>query len=84
MKSIAVIGGGTMGAGIAEVCARSGSHVVVIGAAPEVERLKAAVAQSMYEQFKETRYAPPPLLLRMVDAGLLGRTTGRGFFPYGR
>lgn len=42
----------------------------------------AAVAQSMYEEFKEPLYAPPPLLLRMVDAGLLGRKSGRGFFPY--
>mgnify|MGYP000256381003 CR=1 FL=1 len=44
----------------------------------------AAVAQSMYEEFKEPLYAPPPLLLRMVDAGLLGRKSGRGFFPYAR
>src|SRR3954447_22633042 len=44
----------------------------------------AAVAQSMYEEFREPLYAPPPLLLRMVDAGLLGRKTGRGFFPYAR
>jgi 3-hydroxybutyryl-CoA dehydrogenase len=44
----------------------------------------AAVAQSMYQEFKEPLYAPPPLLLRMVDAGLLGRKTGRGFFPYSR
>lgn len=43
----------------------------------------AAVAQSMYEEFKEPLYAPPPMLLRMVEAGLLGRKTGRGFFPYG-
>ena len=42
----------------------------------------AAVAQSMYEEFKEPLFAPPPLLLRMVDAGLLGRKTGRGFYPY--
>jgi 3-hydroxybutyryl-CoA dehydrogenase len=42
----------------------------------------AAVAQSMYEEFKEPLYAPPPLLLRMVDAGLLGRKSQRGFFPY--
>jgi 3-hydroxybutyryl-CoA dehydrogenase len=42
----------------------------------------AAVAQSMYDEFKEPLYAPPPLLLRMVDAGLLGRKSGRGFFPY--
>ena len=42
-----------------------------------------AVAESMYEEFKEPLYAPPPLLLRMVDAGLLGRKSGRGFYDYG-
>ena len=40
------------------------------------------VAQSMYAEFKEPLYAPPPLLLRMVEAGLLGRKSGRGFFDY--
>jgi 3-hydroxybutyryl-CoA dehydrogenase len=43
----------------------------------------AAVAASMYEEFKEPLYAAPPLLLRMVEAGLLGRKSGQGFFPYG-
>jgi 3-hydroxybutyryl-CoA dehydrogenase len=43
-----------------------------------------AVADSLYAEFKEPLYAPPPLLLRMVDAGLLGRKTGRGFFEYRR
>jgi 3-hydroxybutyryl-CoA dehydrogenase len=42
-----------------------------------------AVAESLYEEFKEPLYAPPPLLSRMVDAGLLGRKTGRGFYEYG-
>jgi 3-hydroxybutyryl-CoA dehydrogenase len=42
----------------------------------------AAVAESMYAEFKEPLYASPPLLLRMVEAGLLGRKTGRGFFDY--
>ncbi|MQA62842.1 MAG: 3-hydroxybutyryl-CoA dehydrogenase [Actinophytocola sp.] len=41
-----------------------------------------AVADSMYEEFKEPLYSAPPLLLRMVDAGLLGRKTGRGFYEY--
>ncbi|WP_370938438.1 3-hydroxybutyryl-CoA dehydrogenase [Amycolatopsis sp. cg13] len=41
-----------------------------------------AVAESLYEEFKESLYAPPPLLARMVDAGLLGRKTGRGFYTY--
>lgn len=41
-----------------------------------------AVAQSLYEEFKEPLFAPPPLLCRMVDAGLLGRKNGRGFFDY--
>jgi 3-hydroxybutyryl-CoA dehydrogenase len=41
-----------------------------------------AVAESLYEEFKEPLYAAPPLLQRMVDAGLLGRKTGRGFYTY--
>jgi 3-hydroxybutyryl-CoA dehydrogenase len=43
----------------------------------------AAVAASMYAEFKEPLYAAPPLLLRMVEAGLLGRKSGQGFFSYG-
>jgi 3-hydroxybutyryl-CoA dehydrogenase len=43
-----------------------------------------AVAESLYEEFKEPLYAAPPLLQRMVDAGLLGRKTGRGFYRYDR
>lgn len=41
-----------------------------------------AVAESLFEEFREARYAPPPLLKRMVEAGLLGRKTGRGFYEY--
>jgi 3-hydroxybutyryl-CoA dehydrogenase len=41
-----------------------------------------AIAESMYEEFKEPLYSPPPLLLRMVDAGLLGKKSGRGFYDY--
>lgn len=41
-----------------------------------------AVAVSLYEEFKEPLYAPPPLLSRMVSAGLLGRKSGRGFYSY--
>jgi 3-hydroxybutyryl-CoA dehydrogenase len=41
-----------------------------------------AVAESMYEEFKEPLYAPPALLRRMVAAGHLGRKSGRGFYPY--
>ncbi|MFE8940907.1 3-hydroxybutyryl-CoA dehydrogenase [Streptomyces sp. NPDC007872] len=44
----------------------------------------ASIADSLYEEFKEPLYAPPPLLLRMVEAGLLGRKTGRGFHVYDR
>jgi 3-hydroxybutyryl-CoA dehydrogenase len=43
-----------------------------------------AVAESLYEEFKEPLYAPPPMLSRMVEAGLLGRKTGRGFYDYAR
>jgi len=41
-----------------------------------------AVAESLYDEFKEPLYASPPLLARMVDAGLLGRKTGHGFHTY--
>lgn len=41
-----------------------------------------AVAGSLYEEFKEPLYAAPPLLQRMVGAGLLGRKSGRGFYTY--
>ncbi|UQA96805.1 3-hydroxybutyryl-CoA dehydrogenase [Streptomyces halobius] len=44
----------------------------------------ASIARSLYEEFKEPLYAPPPLLQRMVEAGLLGRKTGRGFHTYDR
>ncbi|MFE3766468.1 3-hydroxybutyryl-CoA dehydrogenase [Streptomyces sp. NPDC059104] len=44
----------------------------------------AAIAGSLYDEFKEPLYAPPPLLMRMVQAGLLGRKTGRGFHTYDR
>jgi len=43
-----------------------------------------AVAESLYEEFKEPLYAPPPMLSRMVEAGLLGRKAGRGFYDYAR
>jgi 3-hydroxybutyryl-CoA dehydrogenase len=41
-----------------------------------------AVAESMYEEFREPLYAAPPLLRRMVTAGHLGRKSGRGFYTY--
>ena len=36
----------------------------------------------MYEDYREKRYAPPPLLKRMVLAGMYGRKSGRGFYDY--
>ncbi|MEV5988858.1 3-hydroxybutyryl-CoA dehydrogenase [Streptomyces sp. NPDC052051] len=42
----------------------------------------ASIAESLYDEFREPLYAPPPLLQRMVEAGLLGRKTGRGFHRY--
>lgn len=40
------------------------------------------VATRLYEQLKEPRFAPPPLVERMIAAGDLGRKTGRGFYTY--
>ncbi|MCZ0990652.1 3-hydroxybutyryl-CoA dehydrogenase [Streptomyces diastatochromogenes] len=41
-----------------------------------------SIAEAMYEEFKEPLYAPPGLLLRMVEAGRLGKKSGRGFYTY--
>ncbi|MBY0290616.1 MAG: 3-hydroxybutyryl-CoA dehydrogenase [Mycobacteriaceae bacterium] len=40
------------------------------------------IADSMYDEYKDANYAPPPLLLRMVEAGQLGKKSGRGFYTY--
>lgn len=40
------------------------------------------IADSMYDEYKDPHYAPPPLLLRMVEAGQLGKKSGQGFYTY--
>jgi 3-hydroxybutyryl-CoA dehydrogenase len=40
------------------------------------------IANILFEEFRETRFAPPPLLRRMVLAGYLGKKSGRGFYTY--
>jgi 3-hydroxybutyryl-CoA dehydrogenase len=40
------------------------------------------IAEIMFNEFRERRFAPPPLLKRMVMAGLYGRKSGRGFYDY--
>ena len=42
----------------------------------------ASVAEVLYTEFKDPAYASPPLLLRCVEVGLLGKKTGRGFYDY--
>jgi hypothetical protein len=49
----------------------------------EFPSMTAAVMQVLYEGFKDSRYRPAPLLVEMVEAGCLGRKTGRGFYTYG-
>lgn len=41
------------------------------------------IANIMFEEYREKRFAPPPLLKQMVQAGRHGRKTGRGFYEYG-
>lgn len=41
-----------------------------------------SIADSMYHEFKEPLYSAPPLLLRMVEAGLIGKKSGTGFYEY--
>jgi len=40
------------------------------------------IAEIMFDEYRESRYAPPPLLRRMVLAGMLGRKSGKGFYDY--
>ncbi|AZM51523.1 3-hydroxybutyryl-CoA dehydrogenase [Streptomyces sp. WAC 01529] len=42
----------------------------------------AAIAESLHREFREPQFAPPVQLLRMVEAGLLGKKSGRGFYLY--
>jgi len=42
-----------------------------------------AIAEIMFDEYREKRFAPPPLLKRMVLAGRYGRKSGRGFYEYG-
>ncbi|MGK5520952.1 3-hydroxybutyryl-CoA dehydrogenase [Micromonospora sp. URMC 107] len=44
----------------------------------------AAISESLYREFREPHYSPPPLLARMVAGGMLGKKCGRGFYEYGR
>jgi 3-hydroxybutyryl-CoA dehydrogenase len=41
-----------------------------------------AVSLSLYDQLRDPRFAPPPLVDRMIAAGQLGRKVGQGFFNY--
>ncbi|HYU35805.1 MAG TPA: 3-hydroxybutyryl-CoA dehydrogenase [Thermoanaerobaculia bacterium] len=42
------------------------------------------IANIMFEEYREKRFAPPPLLKQMVQAGRLGKKSGRGFYEYGK
>jgi 3-hydroxybutyryl-CoA dehydrogenase len=41
-----------------------------------------SIAEILYQEYREPRYTPPPLLLRMVAAGRHGRKSGQGFYDY--
>ena len=40
------------------------------------------IAEIMFDEYREKRYAPPPLLKRMVMAGMYGKKSGKGFYDY--
>jgi 3-hydroxybutyryl-CoA dehydrogenase len=42
------------------------------------------IAEIMFDEYRDAKYAPPPLLKRMVLAGMYGRKSGKGFYDYGK
>jgi len=40
------------------------------------------IAEILYDEYREKRFAPPPLMKRMVMAGMYGRKSGKGFYDY--
>ena len=48
----------------------------------DAEWLRARRMNVLFDGFKDPKYRPAPLLVEMVEAGYLGRKTGRGFFTY--
>jgi 3-hydroxybutyryl-CoA dehydrogenase len=40
------------------------------------------IAEIMFDEFREARFAPPPLLTRMISMGYYGRKSGKGFYDY--
>ncbi len=43
-----------------------------------------SIAEVLFSEFKDPRYAPPPLLRRMVESGFMGKKSGRGFYDYSK
>jgi 3-hydroxybutyryl-CoA dehydrogenase len=41
-----------------------------------------SIAEVMFDEFRERRFAPPPTLRKMVAAGMYGRKSGQGFYDY--
>ena len=98
IKTVGVIGCGLMGSGIAQVSAQAGFPTMVVDQAMKLGcgypmgpftlldlvglDTTLYVAEVMFDEFREPRFAPPPLLRRMVLAGQLGRKSGKGFYDY--
>jgi 3-hydroxyacyl-CoA dehydrogenase len=96
LQKVCVVGCGLMGSGIAQVCAVAGYHTLVRDVAPPlIDKGLAAmldlvgidttyyIAEILFDEYREKRFAPPPLMKRMVLAGMYGRKTGKGFCDYG-
>jgi nucleoside-diphosphate-sugar epimerase len=82
-KRVVVTGGaGFLGSFVVEQLRARGCEQIIVPRSRDYDLVEMDAVRRLYDdaEFREERYAPPPLLRRMVAAGRLGRKSGGGFY----